>query len=65
MSGFDALVERWSTDEQFREDLRADPESAINNAGIALDDKEWETVRSFDASSLTDAELQERVNKCG
>jgi hypothetical protein len=65
MSGFDAVVERWSTDDQFREDFRANPEAAIEGAGITLSDEERESVRSFDASSLSDAELQERVSKCG
>jgi DNA-directed RNA polymerase specialized sigma24 family protein len=63
MSGFDTAVERWSADEQFREDFRADPEAAIDAAGITLSDEERETVRSFDLSGLSDAELQERVNK--
>jgi hypothetical protein len=63
MSGFDATVERWSADEQFREDFRADPEAAIEAAGITLTDEERDTLRSMDVSSLSDAELQERVSK--
>lgn len=68
MSGFDTAVERWSADEQFREDFRADPEAAIDAAGIKLSDEERETLRSLNVSSLSDAELQERVSKssvCG
>jgi hypothetical protein len=64
-SGIDQLVEMWASDDQFREDFRAEPETAVKDRGISLSDDQWEAIRGLDAADMSDAELQERVNKEG
>ena len=56
------LYDRWSSDSAFRDRLEQDPESAIRDSGIALDDDDLQALRDakFD---LADGALAERINK--
>ena len=59
---FADLYDRWSGDSAFRDRLEQDPESAIREAGITLDDDDLQALREakFD---LSDGSLAERINK--
>lgn len=56
------LIERWTNDEAFRNEVRKDPEAAVRATGLELTEEEWAGVRAVDWS-LSDEELQARVNK--
>ena len=56
------LMDRWINESAFRTEMRNDPEAAIRNSGMALDEDEWAAVRGMDWN-LPDAELQARMNK--
>lgn len=58
----EGLVDRWMSEPAFRQEMRADPEAAVRNAGISLDDEELATLRNMDWSA-SDEELQARINK--
>ena len=61
-SQFDALVEKWTNDQAFREALRGNPEQAVADLGITLDDDERAALKSLDIASLSDAELEKRIS---
>jgi hypothetical protein len=63
MASVDELIERWSVDEQFREDFRADPTGAVEAAGGQLSDEEWEALRNIDLAGTSDEELKQRVSR--
>ncbi len=56
------LADRFMNDEQFREEMRQDPEGAVERSGYQLDDEDKQALRSMDWSG-TDEELNERVSK--
>jgi len=56
------LVDRWTEQPAFREQMRKDPEAAVRTSGLQLDSEEWAIIRSTDWS-LSDEELRERVSK--
>lgn len=56
------LVDRWLTDQAFRSALRANPEAAVQSAGIELDQDELAALRSM-AWDASDAELEARLSK--
>ena len=60
--GLEQLMDRWTSDAGLRTRLQSDPEAAIRETGIELDNEDWEALRSarFD---LSDSALSERVNK--
>lgn len=58
------LAERFMNDEQFREQMRQDPEGAAERSGFQLDDEDRRALRSMDWSA-TDEELNQRVSKFG
>ena len=65
MATVDELIERWSVDEQFRDDFRADPSAAVEAADGRLSDEEWEALRNLDLGGLSDEELKQRVSRAG
>ena len=62
-SQFDALVEKWTKDQSFREALRANPEQAVASLGITLNDDERAALQGLDLASLGDAEMEQRISK--
>lgn len=56
------VADRFMNDEQFREEMRQDPEGAAERSGYHLDDEDKQALRSMDWSG-TDEELNERVSK--
>ncbi len=56
------VADRFMNDEQFREQMRQDPEGAAERSGYHLDDEDKQALRSMDWSG-TDEELNERVSK--
>jgi hypothetical protein len=65
MATVDDLIERWSVDEQFRDDFRANPTAAVEAADGTLSDEEWEALRNLDLAGLSDEELKQRVSRAG
>ena len=56
------LIDRWTNEPSFREEIRRDLEGTIERAGLDLDDDEWAALRNTDWS-LPDEELQARMTK--
>ena len=65
MATVDELMERWSVDEQFREDFRSNPTAAVEAAGGKLSDEDWEALRNLDLGGTSDEELKQRVSRGG
>lgn len=55
------LMDRWSSDPQFRAAVRADPEGTIAGTGLQLSEEEMAAVQAVDWS-LDDQELVGRVS---
>lgn len=60
----EALMDRWMNDPTFRADLRANPEKAVESAGVTLNEDEMAALKNVDWS-LSDDELTQRVTKSG
>ncbi len=58
------LMDKWMNEPAFREELKANPEDAVKNAGVTLSDDEMQTLNNVDWS-LSDEELQSRISKAG
>ena len=56
------LADRFMNDEQFREEMRQDPEGAAERSGYHLDDEDKQALRSVDWSGSNEA-LNDRVSK--
>ncbi len=56
------LADRFMNDEQFREEMRQDPEGAAERSGYHLDDEDKQALKSVDWSSSDEA-LNDRVTK--
>ena len=56
------LADRFMNDEQFREEMRRDPEGAAEGSGLQLDEEDRQALRSIDWSG-SDEELKERLSK--
>jgi hypothetical protein len=56
------LAERFMNDEQFREEMRQDPEGTAERSGYQLDDEDKQALRSVDWSGSDEA-LNDRVSK--
>ena len=54
------LIDRWTNDQAFRDDLRRDLEGTVERAGLELDEDEWAVLHNTDWS-LPDEELQTRM----
>lgn len=57
------IADLWSTDADFRQGVRNNPEAAIAAKGISLTSEELTALRSLDIANLSDAELEARVSK--
>jgi hypothetical protein len=55
------LMDRWTTDAQFRAEVRADAVTAIERCGLTLNDDERAAVVAIDWS-VSDAQLAARVS---
>ena len=56
------LLDQWINNDQFRAELRKDPESAIKKTGASLSPEEWAAVKQIDWN-LPDEALTARANK--
>ncbi len=56
------LAERFMNDEQFREQMQQDPESAAERSGYQLDEEDKQALKSVDWSG-SDEQLNDRVSK--
>ena len=56
------LADRFMNDAAFREEMRQDPEGAVERAGYGLDREDKQALKSMDWSG-SDEELKERVSK--
>ena len=58
----ETLLDKWMNDVSFLEQVRQNPEAAISQAGVALNDEDRQSLRTIDWS-LSDEELQSRISK--
>jgi hypothetical protein len=58
------VMDRYTNDPAFRDQMRSDPEGTIQRGGFDLDESEREAVQNMDWS-LPDEQLKERVSKWG
>ena len=56
------LAGRFMEDAEFREQMRQDPEGAVERSGYRLDEEDRQALRSVDWSG-SDEDLKERVSK--
>ncbi len=56
------LIDKWINDQEFRTQLRANPETAIKNTGVSLSQEELAAVMKIDWSQ-NDQELQSLISK--
>jgi hypothetical protein len=55
------LIDRWSSDVNFREEMRADPLAAIERAGVVLSAEQKTAIEAIDWK-LSDQALAERAS---
>lgn len=60
----EAMIERWSSDEAFKAEMRADPLGTADRYGYELDDEEREALTGLDLNQ-SDEELSQRLNNAG
>ena len=60
--GMSQVMDRYTNDPTFREQLRSDPQGAIQSSGIQLDPSEKDALKNIDWN-LPDEQLKERVSK--
>lgn len=60
----ETLMDRWTNDSTFRDEMRADPQGTVRRAGVELSAEETAALNQMDWS-LADEELQARVSKIG
>jgi hypothetical protein len=56
------LMDRWTNEPSFREQLRSDPEGTVRASGVQLDVDEMAALRTMDWD-LPDDALADRVSK--
>ncbi len=56
------LADRFMNDENFRQEMRRDPEGAAESSGLPLDEEDKQSLRSIDWSGSDEA-LKERLSK--
>lgn len=61
-NGLTELLDRWLTDDAFRDAFTADPEVAIRVGGFTLTDDDWTALRTAEWN-LSDGVLTARTNK--
>ena len=62
--GLAQVMDRYTNDPSFKQQLRQNPEEAVRRAGIQLEGDEQMAFRQLDWT-LPDEQLQERVSKMG
>ena len=60
--GVEELIDRFTNEPAFREQMRQDPEGAVRTAGVELDEEEWAALRAVNWRA-SDEELQALVTK--
>jgi hypothetical protein len=60
--GFAQVMDRFTNDPTFRDELRSDPEGTIQRAGFSLTDEERHALQGVDWN-LSDEQLHERISK--
>lgn len=63
-SALEQLVDKWTNEPAFRDALRRDPDNAVREAGVDLNDDEMAALRSTDWR-LSDDALQARISRAG
>jgi hypothetical protein len=63
-NGLAAVMDRFTSDEDFRQEMHTDPEGAIQRGGFELDQAEWETVKNMDWNQPGE-NLDDRITKIG
>ena len=58
------LIDMWTNEPAFRLALRRDPDAALREAGLELDEEEMAALRKTDWS-LSDEALELRLSKVG
>ena len=58
------LMDRWTNDSAFRDQVRADPKGALRASGLELDADEQAALEHIDWN-LSDEQLQARVSMAG
>lgn len=58
------LVDRWTNEPAFRQQMRQDPEGTVHMSGLQLDQDEWKALKNVDWN-LSDEDLEARVSKGG
>lgn len=56
------LMDKWMNDVSFREEVRRNPESAIERTGVTLSEEDRTALNNIDWS-LSDEALQSRISK--
>jgi hypothetical protein len=56
------LMDRWTNEPAFRQEMRSDPEAAVQSSGVQLDPDEWAALKDVDWK-LSDEDLEERASK--
>lgn len=56
------LVDKWVNDQEFRKQLKANPQEAIKKSGVSLAPEEWAALKKIDWSK-SDQELQALISK--
>ena len=60
----ETLLDKWMNDVAFREEVRQNPQAAIERTGVSLSEDDLATLQQVDWS-LSDEELQGRLSKAG
>jgi hypothetical protein len=63
-NALEQVMDRYTNDPAFRDQMRSDPVGTIERGGFDLDESEREAVQNMDWS-LPDEQLKERVSKGG
>lgn len=56
------LVDKWMNDQEFRKQLKANPQEAIKKSGVSLAPEEWAALKKIDWNK-SDQELQALISK--
>lgn len=58
------LIDKWMNEISFRDEVRQDPQAAIERAGLHLNEEDKEALQQIDWKA-SDEELQARISKAG
>lgn len=56
------LIDKWVNDQNFRQEIRKNPEQAVRATGAHLTPEEWQALRGVDWN-CSDEELKTRISK--